>query len=85
VRGDRYPAGAAFRFIGHANITSALTVYTRQFGDDHAETMAALEALRRAASPNVVPMRRQILRQVRDAIMAQHCSLVPLLTQDRLG
>jgi len=60
VRGGRYPAGAAFRFMGHANVTTALTVYTHQFGDDHAEAMAALEAMRRPASPNVVPMRRRV-------------------------
>jgi hypothetical protein len=28
------------------------------FDDDHAETMAALEAMSRPAAPNVVPMRR---------------------------
>jgi hypothetical protein len=37
-----------------------LAVYTHLFDDDHAETMAALEAMSRpTAAPNVVPIRRR--------------------------
>ncbi|OBH94299.1 tyrosine-type recombinase/integrase [Mycobacterium sp. E2733] len=46
------------RFMGHAKVTTTLAIYTHLFDDDHAETMAALEAMSRPASPNVVPMRR---------------------------
>ena len=48
------------RFMGHAKVTTTLAVYTHLFDDDHAETMAALEAMSRPASaPNVVPIRRR--------------------------
>jgi integrase len=48
------------RFMGHAKVTTTLAVYTHLFDDDHAESMAALEAMNRAtAAPNVVPMRRR--------------------------
>ena len=47
------------RFMGHAKGTTTLAIYTHLFGDDHAETMAALEAMSRPAAPNVVPMRRR--------------------------
>jgi integrase len=33
------------RFMGHANVTTTLTVCTHLFDDDHAETMAALDAM----------------------------------------
>ena len=36
------------RFMGHAKVTTTLGVYTHLFDDDHAETMAALEAMSRA-------------------------------------
>jgi hypothetical protein len=46
--------------MGHAKVTTTLTVYTHLFGDDHAETMAALEAMnRQIAAPNVLRMRRR--------------------------
>ena len=45
------------RFIGHAKVTTTLSIYTHLFADDHARTMAALEAISRPAAPNVVPMR----------------------------
>jgi hypothetical protein len=45
-------------FMGHAKVTTTLAIYTHLFADDHAETMAALEAMSRPAAPNVVPMRR---------------------------
>jgi hypothetical protein len=32
-------------FMGHANVTTTLTVYTHLFADDHADAMAALGAL----------------------------------------
>lgn len=48
------------RFMGHAKVTTTLAVYTHLFDDDHAETMAALEAMSRPVdAPNVVPMRRR--------------------------
>jgi integrase len=46
------------RFMGHAKVTTTLAIYTHLFDDDHAETMAALEAMSGPAAPNVVPMRR---------------------------
>jgi hypothetical protein len=36
------------RSMGHAKVTTTLSIYTHLFGDDHAESMAALEAMRRA-------------------------------------
>ena len=47
------------RFMGHAKVTTTLAIYTHLFDDDHAETMAALEAMSRpVTAPNVVSMRR---------------------------
>jgi hypothetical protein len=46
------------RFMGHAKVTTTLAIYTHPFDDNHAETMAALEAMSRPATPNVAPMRR---------------------------
>ena len=47
------------RFMGHAKVTMTLAIYTHLFDDDHAETMAALEAMSRpVTAPNVVPMRQ---------------------------
>jgi integrase len=48
------------RYMGHAKVTTTLAIYTHLFDEDHAETMAALEAMRRPVSPNVVPMRRRV-------------------------
>lgn len=47
------------RFMGHAKVTTTLAIYTHLFDDDHADSMAALEAMSRPAAPNVVPMRRR--------------------------
>lgn len=48
------------RFMGHAKVTTTLAIYTHLFDEDHAETMAALEAMSRPVdAPNVVPMRRR--------------------------
>lgn len=48
------------RFMGHAKVTTTLAVYTHLFDDDHAETMAALEAMSHPVeAPNVLPMRRR--------------------------
>ena len=44
------------RFMGHSKVTT-LGVYAHLFVDDHAETMAALEAMSRPVAPNVVPIR----------------------------
>jgi integrase len=47
------------RFMGHAKVTTTLAVYAHLFDDDHAETMAALEAMSRPVdATNVVPLRR---------------------------
>lgn len=44
--------------MGHATVTTTLTVYTRLFGDDHADAMAALGAMEtpKLKAGNVVPM-----------------------------
>ncbi|MGV0774537.1 tyrosine-type recombinase/integrase [Mycolicibacterium elephantis] len=48
------------RFMGHAKVTTTLAIYTHLFEDDHAETMAALEAMSQPVSaPNVVPLLRR--------------------------
>jgi integrase len=48
------------RFMGHAKVTTTLSIYTHLFDDDHAETMAALAAMSRPVSDsNVVPMRQR--------------------------
>ena len=48
------------RFMGHAKVTTTLTVYTHLFGDDHADAMAALGAMGAGPKPtyagNVVPL-----------------------------
>jgi len=43
--------------MGHAKVTTTLGIYTHLFDDDHAETMAALEAMSLPVAPNVVPIR----------------------------
>ena len=46
--------------MGHAKVTTTLSIYTHLFDDDHAETMAALEAMSRPVdAPNVVAMRKR--------------------------
>jgi hypothetical protein len=46
------------RFMGHAKVTSTLTVYTHLFADDHADAMAALGAMENGISKsNVIPLR----------------------------
>jgi integrase len=48
------------RFMGHAKVTTTLAIYTHLFDDDHADSMAALEAMSRPVSaPNVVRLRRR--------------------------
>lgn len=48
------------RFMGHAKVTTTLAIYTHLFDDDHAETMAALEAMSRPVdAANVVRMRQR--------------------------
>jgi integrase len=48
------------RFMGHAKVTTTLGIYTRLFDDDHADAMAALEAMSRpTVVRNVAPMRRR--------------------------
>ena len=42
------------RFMGHAKVTTTLSVYTHLFDDDHTETMAALEAMSLPATANNV-------------------------------
>jgi hypothetical protein len=56
----RYPAVALVAVHGHAKVTTTLAIYTHLFDDDHAETMAALEAMSRPMdSANVVRLRRR--------------------------
>jgi integrase len=48
------------RFMGHAKVTTTLAIYTHLFDDDHAHTMAALEAMSQpVTSTNVVRLRRR--------------------------
>lgn len=49
------------RFMGHAKVTTTLTVYAHLFEDDHADTMAALGAMGQPVKrgDNVVPIRRE--------------------------
>jgi hypothetical protein len=48
------------RFMGHAKVTTTLAIYTHLFDDDHADTMAALEAMSRPVDARkVVPMRQR--------------------------
>jgi hypothetical protein len=50
---------ALSRFMGHAKVTTTLTVYTHLFGDDHADAMSALgaiEAPKPKAGNNVIPL-----------------------------
>jgi integrase len=42
------------RFMGHAKITTTLSIYTHLFDDDHADMMAALEAMTQSVTANVV-------------------------------
>ena len=44
--------------MGHANVTTTLTVYTHLFADDHADAMAALGATvaPKAEADNVIPL-----------------------------
>ncbi len=53
------PPLAIARFMGHAKVTTTLSVYAHLFAEDHADDMAALGALGAPApAENVVPMRR---------------------------
>ncbi len=48
------------RFMGHNKVTTTLGIYAHLFDDDHAETMAALEAISRPVeAPNVVWLHRR--------------------------
>ena len=42
--------------MGHAIVTTILTVYTHLFADNHADAMVALEAMSRPVEQNVVPI-----------------------------
>jgi integrase len=46
------------RFMGHANVTTTLTVYTHLFADDHSDAMAALGAMAtlKPKAGNVIPL-----------------------------
>ncbi len=54
------PALAIAKFMGHAKVTTTLTVYAHLFEDDHTDAMAALGAMGtpRQTGGNVVPIRR---------------------------
>jgi hypothetical protein len=47
------------RFMGHAKVTTTLSIYTHLFADDHTETMAALGAMGRPKpdAGNVIALR----------------------------
>jgi integrase len=47
------------RFMGHSRVTTTLSVYAHLFDSDHADSMAALEAISAPVdSTNVVRFRR---------------------------
>lgn len=49
-------------FLGHAKVTTTLSVYAHLFEDDHADAMAALGVMGQPATPprpdNVLPLRQ---------------------------
>jgi len=54
------PAVAIVPVHGHAKVTTTLTVYTHLFEDNHADAMAALDAMatpKPKADGNVIPLR----------------------------
>jgi integrase len=57
-RGGRPPLAIA-RFMGHANPSITLGIYTHLFEDDHEPAMSALGAMSRPAADtgNVIPLR----------------------------
>jgi hypothetical protein len=48
--------------MGHAKVTTTLTVYAHLFEDDHSDAMAALGAMgdRTTHTENVVPLGRRV-------------------------
>jgi integrase len=51
------------RFMGHSRVTTTLAVYAHLFDSDHADSMAALEAMSQPVEdrlPNVVRLRRRV-------------------------
>jgi integrase len=48
------------RFMGHAKVTTTLTIYSHLFPSDHTEHMTALAAMNAPVAPNVVPMRQRV-------------------------
>ncbi len=53
------PALAIAKYMGHAKVTTTLTIYAHLFDDDHTDAMAALGALGQPThhGDNVVPIR----------------------------
>jgi hypothetical protein len=45
--------------MGHAKVTTTLTIYSHSFPSDHTEHMTALAAMNAPVGPNVLPMRRR--------------------------
>ncbi|WP_278313731.1 hypothetical protein [Lolliginicoccus levis] len=45
------------RFMGHAKVTTTLSVYAHLFQDDHTDAMAALAGMATPPPANVVPIR----------------------------
>ncbi len=45
------------RFMGHAKVTTTLSVYAHLFEDDHTDAMSALGAVSQPSSANVVRLR----------------------------
>lgn len=53
------PPLAIARFMGHAKVTTTLSIYAHLFEDDHSDAMTALGTLGAPAlAENVVPIRR---------------------------
>jgi integrase len=54
----RIPPLEIGRFMGHAKVTTTLTVYTHLFADDHSDAMAALGAMAtpKPKASNVIPL-----------------------------
>ena len=44
------------RFVGHAKVTTTLTVYAHLFDDDHADAMDALGTMSKQHSGNVIQL-----------------------------
>jgi integrase len=53
------PALEISRFMGHAKVTTTLTIYGHLFPSEHTDAMTALASMNAPVAPNVVAMRRR--------------------------